>query len=555
MHYFAPLTPCTLLERSATSFPGKPAVICESGVFSYVDLCKRTRKLMQVLIRQKVMPGDRVAVLLTNRLQSIECHFAVPAAGGVIVMINPWLPENEVIDQIQFSGAVSLLAEASLIAAYSKLFDLANKEFNLIIIQDDEKIENTEALDYEAALENETGNVPLDHFIQNELDPIAINFTSGTTGKPKGVVYSHRAGYLHALGQVYMLELTRKSKYLWTLPMFHVNGWGHMWACVAAACTQILPQERFNAENMEDFTKWAVQYGISHLAGSPRLLRMLNNSKSKIPILKNVTVLTGGAAPSEVLIQDLERAGARLIHQYGLNETCGPFVVCEPQEDWDDLSLEMRARLLGRQGTAALHAGTGLRVIGEDGNCVPPDGKTLGEVAMSGNTVAIEYFNNTEATLQAFRDGWFFTGDMAVVHPDGNLEIRDRRKDLVFVETEYGWENVSSLEIENVLTKNANIKDAAVIGVNLDKAVLVAFVEINDGAVFEEEAFFAYCEQTLTAYKRPQYVFFDALPKTATGKIRKDILGNTARQRLEALSERFVAGPVKPFVLGNQKSY
>lgn len=541
MHSNVPLTPVTFLERSAKAFPKRSALVCAGEVISFSSLLRRTRCLAQALTRLQVAPGDRVAVLAENSIQTVEAHFAIPGAGAVLVMLNPWLSQVDIVDLLNFSEPKVLIADADLYYRFSiEQRKRLKQELRILIVHRVGDSLDAETLDYETTLAKEDGSVSLEHCVDSEFDPIAINFTSGTTGRPKGVIYSHRAGYLHALGQVLMVGLTKHSKYLWTLPMFHVNGWGHMWACVAAGCSQIIPTANFSHDRASEFLSMVQAHGITHLAGAPRLIRMLSDVPDPQRTLQDVTIVTGGSAPSPVLIQRLEGMGVNLIHQYGLNETCGPFVVCEAHAEWDSLSSEARAQLRARQGTAAIHAGTGLQVMGTDGKAVPQDGRTLGEVVMAGNTLALGYYKNPEATDKAFRKGWFYSGDMAVVHPDGSLEIRDRIKDLIYVETEYGWENISSIEVENIMCRHFAIQDAAVVSV-LDgrhadnRPLLVAFVELQSEERLSEEAFHAYCVAELSEYKRPQAVFFGKLPKTNTGKIRKDILNAEAVTRLGAV--------------------
>ncbi len=477
-------------------------------------------------------------MLTENNIQTIEAHFAVPAVGAMIVMLNPWLSEIDTIDLLNYCGAKVLIADTALFQKLSSSWPIRLKHaLRVLLINGAGKTYGAEILDYETCLKKENGDFLLDRAVRSELDPIAINFTSGTTGRPKGVTYSHRAGYLHALGQLLMIGLTRQSKYLWTLPMFHVNGWGHMWASVAVGCAQVIPATNVIQGREAEFIELVRQHGITHLAGAPRLVRLLADIPDQNDVFRNLTIVTGGAAPSTTLIQQLENMGVDLIHQYGLNETCGPFAVCEERDEWHMLPPEVRAKMRARQGIAAIHAGTGLRVLDTSGNDVPHDGRTLGEVAMAGNTVAIGYYKNPEATEKAFRDGWFYSGDMAVVHPDGYLEIRDRMKDLIYVETEYGWENISSIEIENVLCRNDAIQDAAVIAISVEgraneSPLLVAFIELKHDKQMGEEEFRSYCTNELSTYKRPQVVYFAKLPKTSTGKVRKDLLSEDALGRL-----------------------
>lgn len=537
-HSHSPLTPVTFLERSGRAYPKRVALTYQGQTITFGELLHRSRCLMQALSRMQIGYGDRVAVLTENSSQSIEAHFAIPAAGALVVMLNPWLFAAEIADLLQYSGAKLLIADAALFQKLSDVWasGIDNAPAVMLINRSDQTVDDGN-LDYELCLMKENGNTTLDSLIKSEFAPIAINFTSGTTGRPKGVIYSHRAAYLHALGQVLMMSLNRGSKYMWTLPMFHVNGWGHMWACMAIGCTQSIPHTVLTQRNSAEFIAIIRQQGITHLSGAPRLVRLLADAAGNKQLSADLTIVTGGSAPPPLLIQQLESVGVNLIHQYGLNETLGPYVVCEQQDEWQFLQPGKRAQLRARQGIAAIHAGTGLRVVDSDGNDVPHDGCTLGEVVMAGNTVAFGYYNNPEATEKSFRNGLFHSGDMAVVHQDGFLEIRDRIKDLIYVETEYGWENISSIEIENALCRNTAIQDAAVIsvGIKVDNKtlhVLVAFVELKNSHALNEEELHKYCRRDLSSYKCPQIFYFAQLPKTSTGKVRKDILSAEAVMQL-----------------------
>lgn len=542
-HCYSPLSPVTFLERSARAFPEQIAVSRPGQAVTFRELLRRSRCLAQALSRLDVGSGDRVAVLTENNVHTVEAHFAIPGAGAVIVMINPWISAADIVDLLEYCGAKVLIADEK---SFGKISDILLTDVTdvrkVIVIEGAGESSAEGIVGYEACLMGEDGETPLDLHIQSEMDPIAINFTSGTTGRPKGVMYSHRAAYLHALGQVMMIGLNKKSTYMWTLPMFHVNGWGHMWACMAVGCTQFVPGASLTQANCLEFIETIGARGVTHLAGAPRLVRLLAETSHQSDTLRGLTIVTGGAAPSTTLIQRLELIGVNLIHQYGLSETLGPFVVCEEQEEWKALSLEARASLRARQGIAAIHAGGGVRVVDANGVDVPRDGRTLGEVTMSGNTVALGYYNNVEATRKAFRDGLFYSGDMAIVHPDGFLEIRDRIKDLIYVETEYGWENISSLEIENVLGQNEAVQDAAVVGVSIeidgkDTPILVAFLELKNAKELSESEMQDYCTGKLSIYKRPQVFYFTDLPKTNTGKVRKDILSKDAIARLASRAE------------------
>lgn len=530
MHSYTPLSPTTFLERSGRAFPSRSAIISPNGIISYGELLQRSRRLAQALQRLKVKPGDRVALLTENTAQTIECNFSIPAVGAVIVALNPWLEEQELQSLLNYCEAKVLILDVTFRKKLprSALSGLPILEA-LIVINDADQSNPPEALDYEACLEQENGNFELDWTIKNENDLLAINFTSGTTGPPKGVMCNHRGVYLNALGQALMIGLNRSSRYLWLLPMFHVNGWGHIWSNVAVGATQvILPSDHVRAGSLQ-LSQALSEHRITHLCGAPRIVRSLTEASGDKSVFRGLTITTGGAAPAPLLLRQLDEMGVEVIHQYGLNETYGPYVVCEEQDEWQSLSSEDRALKRARQGIATIHAGTGLRVVNVSMQDVPWDGSTLGEVIVAGNTVAMGYYNNPEATEKAFRNGWFHTGDVAVIHPDGYLEIHDRLKDLIYVETDYGWENISSIEIENILFQHEQVREAAVIGLSPEdfgknRTLLVAFIEAIGPQSMLAEDLLKFCQSNLSPYKQPQAFFFVDLPKTSTGKIRKSLL-------------------------------
>jgi len=541
-HSFAALSPVTFLERSGRAFPKKQAIISPDRSVDFSTLLSRARRLADGLRTLGVQPDEKIAVLAENSVSVVEIHFGVPATGAVLVMLNPWISAADIRDMLDFSDATVLIVDSAFIEKAREIKDMAPPALrHILVISEKDDIEV--GLDsYSDLVERASDLIPLDHYISDETAPMTINFTSGTTGRPKGVMSSHRAIYLNAIGQGYMLGLARSSHYLWTLPMFHVNGWCHIWTNVAVGATQIvLPgtEIRGKEANLIDLIP---TYGITHLCGAPRLVRALAEIAGESQQLSGVTITTGGAAPSPMLITQLEAMGVNFVHQYGLNETLGPFVVCEEQDHWQALSPEQRAQKRCRQGLASLHAGTGLRVVDDNGNDVPADGRTLGEVVMSGNTVAIGYYKNPEATQKSFINGWFHSGDMAVVYPDGYLEIRDRIKDLIYIETDYGWENISSGEVENALCRFAGIRDAAVVGVALAEdgenagQSLIAFLEKAAQTEINLSDLDAWIVQVLPPHKRPEFIFFSTLPKTATGKVRKDLLVADARNRVKVSS-------------------
>ncbi len=522
MHFKDVLTPTTFLERTGRVFPNKTAIVEGKDIITYGTLLSRARCLADLLDSLNIRYGDRVAVLAENCLTVIDAHFGIPAIGAILVMLNPSLTSSEIEYLLDFSGASILILDANFSHKVLPECQLRLKHLkNIIIFNGTCDLDN--AIDYEKYIDRQhKSNRELDKVIRDENDILTINFTSGTTGSPKGVMCSHRGAYLHSLGQILMLGLNPQSRYLWTLPMFHVNGWGHIWASTAISATQII-YSSYSKE--EEILSLLHQYSITHLCGAPRIVRKLIKQVSENQKYTELTITTGGATPPPSLIQELIKIGVRFIHQYGLSETYGPFIVCEKQEEWDKMPFDRQAKFLLRQGVPCIHAGTGMRVVDKDMRDVPKDGHTLGEVIMKGNTVSTGYFKNQEATEQAFRNGWFHSGDIAVVHLDGYIEIRDRIKDLIYVETDHGWENISSIEIENFLSSHKYVNEAAVIGIpTKNTSRIIAFVEIANNLSVNEKDLKEFCNKGLPEYKCPEAFYFKTLPKTSTGKIRKNIL-------------------------------
>ena len=453
--------------------------------------------------------------------------------------------------QIEFSNIKVLLISEILFLKHSKMMNRISAKNTVIVLDAKIAIHEKNTLDLESIISNYDDMRPLDSDIRCENDAIAINFTSGTTGNPKAVIYTHRAAYLHAIGQVLMINLNTSSKYYWSLPMFHVNGWGHMWAAPMVGAEQYIDAN----ENDQASPSMAIrvrELQISHLAGSPRLVRQITDAidgNSDISF-KGLTILTGGASPTPSLIEKTQAHSINLIHQYGLNETCGPYVVCEPQDKWSLLSKHDATRKRLQQGVPAIHAGTGLRVVDNNKIEVPRDGVTMGEVIMAGNTLAKEYYNNAKANEETFIDGWFYSGDIAVVDEDGYIQIKDRKKELIHVTTAYGWENVSSLEIEAAISQVPCIIDVAVVGALLEGGdhLVIAFFEAKDVDFDVSVMLEKYCEKILVSYKVPRYFFEYKLPKTETGKIRKNILQGIALDKISSKKAQCVAGYLEPEV-------
>ncbi|NOY45895.1 MAG: long-chain-fatty-acid--CoA ligase [Deltaproteobacteria bacterium] len=515
---FAPLTPLDFLNRSRVVFRNRPAVVYGETTWTYGEFADRCQALAGALHRAGVEPGDRVAALLPNVPAMLEAHFGVPMTGALLVAINTRLSPGEVSYILDHSGAKVLVVDTELAAGVRTAVESFS---GLVVHVSDPAAEDAwvpPGPGYEEFLAGGAGTEAAFR-VEDEATPISINYTSGTTGNPKGVVYSHRGAALNALGEIIETGLSTASVYLWTLPMFHCNGWCFPWAVTAVGATHVCLRRFDPAEAYRLIERW----GVTHLCGAPTVLRMFLAARPtpEYRFARPVHIVTAAAPPSPTLIAQVEDMGARLTHVYGLTEVYGPHTVCAWHPEWDALPLEERARLKARQGVAYTHAAF-LRVVDENMQDVPADGQTLGEVVMRGNNVMLGYYRQPEATAEAFRGGWFHSGDLAVVHPDGYIELKDRKKDIIIS----GGENISTIEVENTLYKHPAVAECAVVGVPDEKwgEVPKAFVTLKPGATATAEELRAFCRERLAHFKCPKHFEFCELPKTSTGKIRKNVL-------------------------------
>lgn len=522
------LTPLSFLPRTALMFPDRQAVVYGQRNYSWQQLYTRCRKLASALQRAGVNSGDTVAVLAANTPEMIECHFGVPMSGAVLNTINTRLDDETIAYILEHGEAKVFIVDAQLAPqAKTALDQIDTQELVVIDILDLQNSAEPSAIgstDYENFLATGDGSfdwpMPTD-----EWDAIALNYTSGTSGRPKGVVYHHRGSYLMAMGTIADWDLPRHPNYLYTVPLFHCNGWGHAWTMAAIAgtiyCTRAIdPEEIFAAIK---------KYNITHLGGAPIVLNMLLNSPSANTFSCEypIQIMTAGAPPPATVLQGIERLGFNVTQVYGLTETYGHTVMCTWNADWDDNNDGEKARLKARQGAAMVQT-AGLRVVDtETLEDVPADGETIGEILIRGNTVMKGYLKDLDTTAEAFANGWFKTGDLAVMHPHGYTEIKDRLKDIIIS----GGENISSVEIEGVLHKHEAVSLAAVVALPDEKwgEVPCAFIELLDGADVSEEDIEQFCRAQLAGFKRPKKVVFGELPKTATGKIQKYNLRELAR--------------------------
>jgi fatty-acyl-CoA synthase len=501
-----PLTPLEFLARSAFVYRDKVAVIHGDQRYSYREFQVRCHRLGSALRDMGVEPGDRVAVLSPNTPMALEPHFGVPLIGAVLVMLNTRLAGAELAWILNHSGAKVLLADPQLLP----VIDPHRAEMPQL---------QHYVTDYERLLAGAA--LPLANIPEPDEDGLlSINYTSGTTGFPKGVMFSHRGAYLNALGELMQYGLSESSIYLWALPLFHCNGWCFPWAVTAAGGTHVCLRQPH-----PDQIAGAIQtYQVTHMCGAPVVVGGLTHYASShgIRFRHGLRIVTAGAPPSPAVLRAAEEMGAEMFHCYGLTETYGPMTLCDWRKQWDCLPPEERARIKARQGVPYIIAGTDVRLVDEEMNDVPADGVTMGEVVMRGNNVMIGYYNNPEATGEAFRGGWFHSGDYAVMHPDGFLEIRDRKKDIIIS----GGENISSVEVERVIYEHPAVLEAAVVAVPDEKwgEAPKAFVTLKGDAAVTPQDIINFCRERMAHFKCPKHVEFRALPKTATGKIRKNEL-------------------------------
>lgn len=519
-----PLTPLRFLGRTAEVHPEKVAVIDGKRTFTYREFAATITRLAHAFRASGVGPGDRVAYLASNSAELLAAHYAVPLAGGILVATNTRLAAEEVAYICDHSGASLLVGDAPL------LRDLGNgipfetvREIVEIPCADGKYADLPGTVRYEDVLARGSDDT-LPWEVDDENRTIAINYTSGTTGRPKGVMYTHRGAYLSSLGAVYHQGFDLDTRYLWTLPMFHCNGWCTTWAVTAASGTHVC----LRAVRGDAMWELIDTERIDHLCGAPTVLATLARAPQAHALDRPLTIVTAGAPPSPTIISTIRGLGATLVHVYGLTETYGPYSVCEPKPQWRELDQDRRSQLLARQGVGMLSADY-LRVVrptpDDKGHLVDvaPDGNDMGEIVMRGNNVMKGYFGDEAGTANAFTGGWFHSGDLGVMHPDGYVQLLDRAKDVVIS----GGENISTIEVEQALLSHPSVADVAVIGVpdELWGERPKAFVVLAPSADAAEDELVAHVKTKIASYKAPRSIEFTvALPKTSTGKVRKNEL-------------------------------
>ncbi len=527
---YSSLTPLSLLERSARVFPDRIAVIDDDAELSYRVFFHRCRAMASALIRLGITYGDTVSVLAFNTTELLESHYSVPMAGGVLNALNTRLDAATLRLIIEHGEARVLFFDTEFEPLIQEALADSDAAPTLIAIARGAGQSTLTRLEYEALVANADKGIEA-RPVRDEWDALALNYTSGTTDNPKGVVYHHRGAYLAALGNAMAMEMTVDTVYLWTLPMFHCNGWCCTWAVTAVGGTHVCLRKVEGAPVLDRIHR----HGVTHMCGAPIVLNMLLDEFGANGVVLPTTVqfALGGASPPSAVIQRARDIGFDISHLYGLTETYGPATLCVRQSDWVELPLEGRARKMARQGVG-LYAIDGVAVAGDGpGDCAPADGRTLGELLLRGNTMMKGYLKNPAATDDVMGDGWFHTGDLAVMHEDGYVEIKDRIKDIIIS----GGENISSQEVEEVLYRHPDVAEAAVVAMPHPKwgETPCAFVHLREsGGSPDSAAIIRWCRDNLPHYKVPTCVVFGELPKTATGKIRK----NALRDRLQETSSR-----------------
>jgi len=522
---FQPLTPLVFLARAADVMPEYPAIIDGARTVSYRDFYRRSRQLGSALATRGITRGDTVSVLLPNVAPMLESHHGVPMSGAVLHAINTRLDAATIAFQLDHAGSRILIVDRVFLPLALQALATCDVQPDLVVY-DDPQVEDPEAIDvptyaidYEEFLAS--GDPEYEWLMPNdEWDAIAISYTSGTTGNPKGVVTHHRGAYLLAQGNALIATMPRHAVYLWTLPMFHCNGWCFPWTISVLFGTHVCLRE----VRSEPIWRALGQHGVTHLCGAPPVMALLvaTPQEDRVALDRTVEFFTAAAPPPKTTLAAMEGAGFNVTQLYGLTETYGPAVVNEWHTEWDALDADARTVLKARQGVRYLPLEQ-LEVLDPETLApVPRDGETIGEVMFRGNVVMKGYFRNPEATKEAFAGGWFHSGDLGVMHSDGYIELKDRSKDIIIS----GGENISSIEVEDALYKHPAVVGAAVVAMPHEKwgETPCAFIELAPGVAATEEELTQHCRDNLAAYKIPRHFVFESIPRTATGKIQKHLL-------------------------------
>lgn len=524
---YAPLTPLTFLERAASVYPDHPSIIHGDTTYSWSQTYQRCCLLASALAKMGVGEGDTVSFMGANTPETFEAHFGVPMIGAVLNALNVRLDAKAIAFILEHAETKVLFTDREYSETIKAALEIVpNKP--VVIDIDDPYFEGGELLgekNYEDVLA--TGDAEYRCFqIADEWQAISLNYTSGTTGDPKGVVFHHRGAYLNAVSNILCWDMVSHPVYLWTLPMFHCNGWCWPWSLAAAVGTSVCLRHVRDHAIFEAIKK----HQVTHFCGAPVVLNTLINAPDEMKqgITHKIKAMTAGAAPPAAVIAGMENMGFSVTHVYGLTETYGPCVVCAPQAEWQGMDTDQRAEMLARQGVRAPLQDEMMVADPETLQPVPKDGKTMGEIFMRGNLVMKGYLKNPGTTQASFEGGWFHSGDLAVWYEDGYAQIKDRSKDIIIS----GGENISSLEVESVLFKHPKILEAAVVASSDEKwgEVPCAFVSLKSGEDMTVEELIAYCREEMAGFKIPKKVVFGPIDKTSTGKVQKYLLREKAEQ-------------------------
>ena len=524
---FVPLSPISFLKRADAFFGERTAVVHGARRFTYHDLYARSRRLAHALTKAGIGRGDTVAILAPNIPAMLEAHYAVPMIGAVLNPINIRLDPAAIAFCLEHGEAKIFLADREFHSTIAPALELMGTKRPIVIDIADDETAGAPAfggIEYESFI---AAGEP-DFFYSgpnDEWDAICLLYTSGTTGNPKGVVFSHRGCYLGALANALTFKLDNESRYLWTLPMFHCSGWTYTWAVTAAGGTHVCLRR---VEPQRIFELIAAER-VTHMCGAPIVLNMLIHAPDAVkkPLPVRTKVATGGAAPPAIVIQRMEAMGFEVLHLYGTTESYGPSTYCAPYTEWQGFGEDERYRLMARQGLPVVLIEDMIVADPETMQPVPRDGETIGEIMLRGNTIMRGYLKNPSATTESFAGDYYHSGDLAVWHADGYIEVKDRSKDIIIS----GGENISSLEVEEVLFRHPKVMEAAVVARPDEKwgETPCAFVTLRaDAGTVTAEEIIAYCRENMAHYKAPRTIVFGPLPKTSTGKIQKFVLRDTA---------------------------
>ena len=525
------LSPISIIARAAEAYPDHDAVLYGRRRYTWRELGLRAKRLASGLNSLGVCRGSTVSIMAGNTPELMEAHYGVPMSGGVLNAINVRLDADTIAYILQHSDAEILITDSAYSATVGKALENMDNPPRVIDIVDDQfEVDNGNgerlgSLTYDELLDLGTDDIPWT-LPDSEWDALTLNYTSGTSGRPKGVVYHHRGAYLMSLGTVAAWRLPKHPVYLYTVPLFHCNGWGHIWTMGLLGGTFVC-NRTVSAEVIFDAIR---EHRVTHFGAAPIILSMLASAPAEQQYRPDYTVqvMTAGAPPPSKILERTAALGLNVIHVYGLTETYGHVVFCDWNPDWNDLPIEKQAEIKARQGIRFPMMESVRVVDPATGDEVPADGNTMGEIIMRGNPVMKGYYKNPVATEDAFKNGWFHSGDLAVVHTDGYLEVKDRLKDIIIS----GGENISSIEVESVLYRHPKVAAAAVVAKPDEKwgETPCAFIELKPGESASAEEIISFCREGMAGFKRPRHVIFMELPKTSTGKIQKFALRELARE-------------------------